>query len=352
MSAAALRPPSERVRTAIVAALALVLLVVGLATGVEYSPRGGPPGDDSKLYLRVIDDVRAGQPYYAAAVREQRIQGYPLRPFVTVRTPVLAEALARLPGPPARILASGLLALAVVAAWTVRLRGEVKRPLGAVLGLLLFLGAAAAAVYPRAYGQHELWGGLLLSLGLAVYGPRSWPASLALVFLAAAVRELAAPVLGLMAAMAFLEGRRREALAWALAVVVYAGGLAWHAAQVIRLTLPGDGASSGWLALGGWPFVLLQMKWNTLLLAMPPQAIAVVAASAVLGLAGLKGPAERRAAAVLVCYGLAFLVLGRPDNSYWGLMITPLWPVALVGLGRLVEQGVGAAKSAAKSPNS
>jgi hypothetical protein len=346
VSAAALRLRFEEARTPIVAVLALLLLILGLATGVEHSPRGGPPGDDSQLYLRVIDDVRAGQGYYRAAVREQRAQGYPLRPFVTVRTPVLAEALARLPGPRARLLASGLLTLAVVAAWAVRLRGEVKRPVGAVLGLLFLLGSAAAAVYPRAYGQHELWGGLLLSLALAVYGPRSWPLSLTLVFLASAVRELAAPVLPLMALMALRDGRRREALAWALGLVLYAGGLAGHAAQVMRLTLPADGASSGWLALGGWPFVLLQMKWNALLLAMPASVIAVTAALAVLGLAGLKGPAEARAAAVLVCYGLAFLMLGRPDNAYWGLMITPLWPVALVGVGRLAAALAARGRSA------
>jgi hypothetical protein len=43
-------------------------------------------------------------------------------------------------------------------------------------------------------------------------------------------------------------------------------------------------------------------------------------------------------AATLVCFGLAFLVLGRVDNAYWGLMITPLWPVALVGVGRVVAR--------------
>jgi hypothetical protein len=279
--------------------------------------------------------VRSGQGYYAAAVREQRAGGYPVRPFVTVRTPILAEALARLPGPPAPQVAAGVLALLVVAAWAVRLRGEAKRPLGAVLSLLFLLGSAAAAIYPHAYMQHELWSGLLLSLALAVYGPRSWPWSLSLMLAAAAVRELAAPVLAVMALMAFAEGRRREALAWAAAIAVYAAGLAWHAFEVARLTSAADPASSGWLALGGWPFVLLQMKWNALLLGLPPPAIALMAALVVLGLAGLRGAMETRVAAILVAYGLAFLVLGRVDNAYWGLMITPLWPVALVGVGRL-----------------
>ena len=329
-----------RARTGAAAALAVLLLIVGLVTGVQPAPRGGPPGDDSTLYRKVIEDVRAGQAYYPAAVREQRAAGgYPLRPFVTVRTPVLAEVLARLPGPPAPQAAAGLLALITVAAWAWRLREEASRPLGAALGLLFLLGSAAAAVYPRAYMQHELWAGLLLSLALAVYGPRGWPASLVLVLAAAAVRELAAPVLGLMALMALAEGRRREALAWAGALALYAAGLAWHAVQVTRLTTAADGSSAGWLALGGWPFVLLQMKWNALLLGLPAPVIALVAALTVLGLAGLKGPREARVAATLVAYGLGFLVLGRVDNAYWGLMITPLWPVALVGVGRVLPLG-------------
>lgn len=355
MSAAARQLRSAPVRAGIAAALALALLVVGLVSGVQKSPRGGPPGDDSRLYLKVIDDVRAGQGYYPAAVREQRAYGYPLRPFVTVRTPVLAEALARLPGPPARRAAAGLLALAVVAAWTWRLRGEAGRPLGpvffgAALGLLFLLGSAAAAAYPRAYGQHELWAGLLLSLALAAYGRRAWLLSLMLVVAAAAVRELAAPVLPLMALMALAEGRRREALAWAGAVVLYAGGLAWHAVEVTRLTGPADEASSGWLALGGWPFVLLQMKWNALLLAMPAAMVALTAALVVLGLGGLKGPGETRTAAALLAYGLAFLVLGRPDNAYWGLLITPLWPVALVGAGRVADHVIEWSRPSTRRP--
>jgi hypothetical protein len=325
----------ERARRPVAAALALILLVVGLATGVQPAPRGGPPGDDSVLYRKVIEDVRAGQGYYAAAVREQRAGDYPVRPFVTVRTPILAEALARLPGPPAPQIAAGVLALVVVAAWAVRLRGEAKRPLGAVLALLFLIGSATAAVYPHAYMQHELWSGLLLSLALAVYGPRSWPLSVALILAAAAVRELAAPVLGLMAVMALAEGRRKEALAWAGAIAVYAAGLAWHAYEVTRLTSAADAGSSSWLALGGWPFVLLQMKWNALLLGLPAQVVALMAALVVLGLAGLRGPMEARVAATLIAFGLAFLVLGRVDNAYWGLLITPLWPVALIGVGRL-----------------
>ncbi|MGZ3370431.1 MAG: hypothetical protein ACXU8X_16040, partial [Caulobacteraceae bacterium] len=125
--------PPAKARVGIAAVLALLLLVVGLLAGVQVSPRGGPPGDDSTLYLKVIDDVRAGQGYYPAALREQRAHGYPVRPFVTVRTPVLAEALAQLPGPLARRAMAGAFALIVAGAWIWRLRGEAKRPIGAAL---------------------------------------------------------------------------------------------------------------------------------------------------------------------------------------------------------------------------
>ncbi len=103
-----------------------------------------------------------------------------------------------------------------------------------------------------------------------------------------------------MAVMALAEGRRREALAWGAPLALYAAGLAWHALEVARLTSAADGTSSGWLALGGWPFVLLQMKWNALLLGLPAPVIALVAALVVLGLAGLRGPVEARVAVTLI----------------------------------------------------
>jgi hypothetical protein len=134
--------------------------------------------------------------------------------------------------------------------------------------------------------------------------------------------------------------------------VVYAAGLAWHAHEVMALTTPADEASYSWLALGGWPFVLLQMKWNALLLGLPAAVTALTAALTVLGLAGLRGPRETRVAATVTAYGLAFLVLGRVDNAYWGLMVTPLWPVALMGVGRVVDprQAVLAVRSLARTP--
>ena len=37
-----------------------------------------------------------------------------------------------------------------------------------------------------------------------------------------------------------------------------------------------------------------------------------------------------RLALTVVGYGATFLVLGRPGNAYWGLMIAPLWPIGLL----------------------
>jgi hypothetical protein len=320
----------------------LALLAAGLAFGVQKA-RNGPPGTDVSLYVRVIEDVRAGQDYYAATAREQRAARYPLRPFVTVRLPTLAEGLTRLPDAPARRTAARLLALAVVGAWTWRLRDLAGRPLSAAFALVMLLGSAAPALYPSAYVQHELWSGLLLSLSLAVYAPRRWAASLLLALLALSIRELAAPFLAVMGLMALRDRRPGEAAAWAGGLVAFAAGLAWHAHEVARVTTAADLASDGWTAWGGWPFVLLGMKWNAWLLALPDAATALAAALAALGAAGLW--AERpalgaRLTLALAAYALAFMAVGRSDNSYWGLMIAPLWPVALAGVG----QGVKAAR--------
>ena len=79
-------------------AATLVLIVIGLwltPEGRRFAPHHG--GSDVVLYQMVIDDIRHGVPYYEAAAQEQRRHGYPMRPFVVVRPPLLAVTMAALP---------------------------------------------------------------------------------------------------------------------------------------------------------------------------------------------------------------------------------------------------------------
>ncbi|MGB8602146.1 MAG: hypothetical protein WCD42_08115, partial [Rhizomicrobium sp.] len=138
------------------------------------------------------------------------------------------------------------------------------------------------------------------------------------------IRELALPYLLVMALCGFYEKRWREGLGWCGALILFAGFMLWHAHAVGQLLLPGDRASGGWLGLGGWPYVLLLARWNGLFIASAPAVVASVLPLMLLG-AGAWPKMGGRMALITIGYATGFLVVGRPDTSYWGLMMTPLW---------------------------
>jgi hypothetical protein len=316
-------------RAGLAALLGLVLL--GLIGGAQrFAPGQAPPANDHAIYLRLIDDLHRGESYYPAAVREQRLAGYPLRPFVTVRLPTLAAAMAALPDSGARRLSIEILAVLVVLAWAWRLRDLAERPVSFAVTIFMIAASTVPAFIDYGYTLHELWSGELIALSLALHDARRWPFSLALALLAVSIRELAAPYLMAMAALALWERRPREAGAWILGIVAFGCALAIHAALLRPLIAAGDQASPGWLSLGGWKYLLALLRWNGALLMAPDWAPALIAPVVLLGLSAAKGPLADRLALVVVGYACAFMIVGRPDTAYWGLMIAPLWPVALI----------------------
>ncbi len=318
---------------ALLLAFIAALLAIGLGAQLASHPAGPArtPGADAALYRHTIQDVARGQSYYAAAPRELRRGGFPLRPFMAVRPPLLAIALARLPGEPARAGVLALLAVACFSAWAWRLRqGAAAHPWRYAGMLLLLLGGVGPGFAPNAYLFHETWAGLLIALSLALHNPRRWAVSVALGLVAALLRELAAPYLLVMAAFAVIEGRRAEAAAWGGALAAFAAALAVHAMAASAAATAADLGSPGWLGLGGWPFVLSTIRWNALLLAAPGWVAAVAAPVAVLGLLTGPGGLARRIGAVALGYAAGFCVVGRVDNAYWGLLTAPLWPLGLM----------------------
>jgi hypothetical protein len=285
------------------------------------------------VYLQIVDDLRNGQGYYAAATREQRAGDYPLKPFLTVRLPTLAKGLAALLDKTARRLAIEMLSAATLFAWVWRLRQSIRTPVSYLSAMVVLGASVTPAFMDMGYTSHELWSGELISLSLALYSPRRWAISFGVGLFALVIRELAAPYLLLMAFMAWCEGRRTEAIAWILGVGLFLFGLALHAQAVEPLVHPGDLTSPGWLGLGGWSFILLQMKWNGLLMVLPRWPAAILAPLLILGAIARRGPLENRVALVVIGYIGAFLILGRQDNACWGLMLTPLWPVCLLSSG-------------------
>jgi hypothetical protein len=175
---------------------------------------------------------------------------------------------------------------------------------------------------------HETWAGLLIALSLALRTDKHFWAAVALGLLAALVRELAMPYLLVMALIAAMERRRTESIAFALTLALALAALAWHAHQVMALTNPGDMASPGWLSLGGWFFVLATVKWNAIVAVIGAWSAAIIFPLAIVGAGGWRGGGGLRLLTLLVGYALGFMVLGRPENRYWGLMTAPL-----VGIG-------------------
>ena len=319
---------------------ALLLAVLGLTTGAEReraAPISGPT--DLGLYAYAASAAAHPATYYAQVIAEQRREGYELKPFLVVRPPALSFILAALGTEPLRRLAVLALALATLAAWWRRLDREGVRPLPRAFDVIALASGALFAVAPEAPYLHEVWAGLLISLSLALRRDDRFGLAVAVGLAAALIRELAAPYLAVMAATALLGRHWRETAAWALALALFAAALAWHAHIVDALVLPTDRAGAGWLKLSGWPFVLHAAQWNAVLAATPAWLTALAVPAALAGAANWTTSLGRRLASVLVAYVLAFAVIGRPENFYWGLMFAPLLPLGFArawrGLGVL-----------------
>jgi len=307
------------------------MIVAGLFGGAPSAPAVARAGQgDQALYTRIIGDVTAGQSYYSAVVAEHRRGHYPLKPAIAVRGPLLATAMAALRNDTFRLLSLRILVIAVLAAWVWRLRalfGWTSFTRFATLPLICgVLPALAAGAYPF----HEVWAGALIALSLAVHNPQRWWPSVVIGFLALVLRELSLVYLVVMGTTALVEGRRREALAWVVAIITFCGIFAVHAHLLATHLNVGDVASPGWVTFGGWPFVLSTAKWNAVLVIAPYWLVCIAVPFMLLGLAGWPGPLGARLALTAFGYTLAFLVAGRPDNSYWGLIVAPLMALGLL----------------------
>src|SRR5882724_3781584 len=79
-------------------AILVTLIAVGLFANVETTLGASIDyPNDLTLYTSIIKHVQDGESYYTAAIRELRNGNYPLHPFVTVRPPAHALAMAVLP---------------------------------------------------------------------------------------------------------------------------------------------------------------------------------------------------------------------------------------------------------------
>lgn len=322
---------------ALLIAAALVPVRAGEGDAVPPSLAASGPARardvDLVLYDHVIARVRAGQSYYAAVAVEHRRHDYPLRPGFAVRLPTLAWIEALLP-PAALIPLSVALLLAVLAAWWRRLAEEPGgRAMRTLAMAALFCGASIGTIR-YFFVLHELWAGQLLALSFALHRPGQWidrkcgaPGRWLGAWIAAAaalaIREHALPFVLLMVVFAGWHSRWREAAAWTGLALVFCAVWAVHLHAVSLLLRPDDPASSSWITvrgLTGWLSMVIlsgNLRWLPHFVAGPLVVLALFGWGAWRSAAGGFG------SLLFAGYAVLFMIAGRGDNFYWGMMIGP-----------------------------
>lgn len=294
---------------------------------------------DGKLYLDVADRVRHGDNFYAVTTQLQREHEYPVRPALTVRTPTLAFLTAAVGGEQGMRIAIGVLIAAVMVAGLWRLERLAANRWEFWSAVLLLAAGAGHVLKGELVVLHEAWAGLLIVLSLLVWRSDRFGPAVALGALAVLVREFALAYLLVMFTMALIGRARKEAWAWGTAVLACVAVLAGHVVAVAHYTGAGDPESPGWWTTGGWAFAM-RTVYNTTLIT-PYEATAVLIPFALLGWLSMRDPIGLRVAGLSAGFLVAFTVLGRPENYYWGYVYsTPLLiglayaPAALIALAK------------------
>ncbi len=306
---------------------ALTVLFVPLpapdATGAGADRQG-----DVALYEGIVAAVAHGEDYYRAAADALRAGSYPLRPFLTFRMPGLAVVQGALP---LLAIIALLYALAAVTFWVWyrRIAEALPRWPARVVALVLLAAGMLAFVQSGLVAFHEIWAGLLVALSLALRRPGRWVEAAAIGALAMLIRETAALYVVVMAALAFVEGHKREAAGWAAALGLFAVALIAHAVAVHGVTGPLDAASPGWAGMNGFGLFVRAMTLATGAQLLPPALAAILVALALFGWASWRDPLALRALATFSAYALVISLFARLDTFYWGLIVAPAFLIGL-----------------------
>lgn len=300
---------------------------------------------DLALYDAITERVAAGENYYVAAVSEQRARNFPVRPGFAVRLPTLAVASAAL-GPwinAAALVLAGLTFLA----WWKRLTPILERVPRRIMALGLLGMGAAVGFKPMYFVLHEAWAGMLLALALALHAPGKWRGAWVAAALALAIREHSLPFVLLMGALAVWRKDWREMVAWGVLAAGFVALLTVHVGLVAQLTSEADPLSSSWLSLRGphgWIEFLVLCSGLYLL---PSWLAAPLALLPLVGWAALKDRLGLEALLLYAGYGLLFMIAGRANNFYWGLMIAPAYFVGLYWVPGALRDLLASAKGPA-----
>jgi hypothetical protein len=319
---------------AVLALVAALMLygVTAIVVGSGGSPRVQPAGADAMrsgdlvgdhaLYANIAARVAQGEDYYSAAAAEQRANAYPLKPFITVRLPVLAHGFALL-GDRGMTLLVTIIGIAAILAWQRRLEHDAALPRYARLAALMMAANLSQIVFYDWALLHEVAAGALIALALALYRPeRPWAAAGALA-VAVAVRETVLPVAVLLGCFALYDRDRRGILLWLGFGLAAAAMLALHYVAVSAVVRADDLASPGWSGLGGWASYVAFVRDVSAFRFLPTWVSALLIPLALLGWASWRGRTGLAVLLVQLVYALVLMLFARPNNFYWAMLVVP-----------------------------
>jgi hypothetical protein len=312
--------------------LALFAMLLLVATAIGYrppAPAASADAGDVAAYGRIVERMRAGEGYYSAAHAELRQGGFGTQSVFNWRLPTLSWIESRLPSLLWANVLLGIVALASLLATAKFVALSADRTTGMRVLPALILSLIACTT-PAAAFFTEIVAGVLILASVSAYGLKRPAAGFVIALLALFIRELAAPYVIVCVALAWRDRRFVELGAWAAGLAAFAAYFAWHAAMVQAALGAGDLAyPDGWVQFGGLGFILATAKFNGAFIAAPLWATAILMPLCLLGLAAWQGAGARRVALTVAAYLVAFAVVGKPFNTYWGALYTPLMMIGL-----------------------
>jgi hypothetical protein len=293
------------------------------------APQGGR---DLQAYRQIVERVHNGEDYYDAAAEELREGGYCSGSVFNWRLPTYAWLLAVWPRPE---WGQGL--LSIVAVLALGLAYTVERKVSsvgrAILLSLLMAGAFLWCIDGDAFFSQELWAGVLIAVSIGAFAVNGKVLGVAAGLAALFMRELAAPYVLIAVILAIRERSWREIVAWGVGCAAFIVFFLWHAGQVQHhLTGQEIQETEGWLQFGGPAFVLRTCQMNVWLFKLPAWVALAYLAAAVVGLACSHGAVQTRAGLTVAVYLVAFLMVGKWVNNYWGLLYVAILPFGIVRL--------------------
>jgi hypothetical protein len=312
------------------------LLVMGVLASMAVSYHGpidaiiSTPGKgDLATYSQIVDRMRHGEDYYAAAHEELVAGHYGTHSVFNWRLPTLSWAWSALPSngwaKAALIVIAGT-AVAVTFLWFSSSAGTVAACI--VVPALVF--NLSSSLPDGAELLADVVAGVFILLSVAAYGLRWRPAGFFAAVIALSVKELAAPY---VLVCLFEAGRHRrygELAAWAGALALFGGYFLWHYAMVHAHIAATDTAyKDSWFHFGSVPFVLATAGFNGILLSRPLWPTALLLPLCLLGLAAWDGQDGNRARLTVAAYLILYLFVGKAFDVYWGALYTPLMMLGL-----------------------